>query len=165
MHPRTRTTLTGAGLAALLALTGCTGTRIEGDPVPTEQTPSGTPSIGTPSSAATPSSRTDPTGSSPSDRPSRSQIPLPTLRPPTGPPRNPTDARKAIVLAGRISRGGDGPCYGLVSEEGRQYALYGPGMGSFAVGTTVRLTVDTAVPDIDCGSGTPVRIVSIRAVG
>jgi hypothetical protein len=169
VHPRTRTTLTSAGLAALLALTGCAGTRNGGDAVPAEQTPSGIPSNTTPPAAAptgaAPTGPADPTPSSPSGRPSRSQTPLPTLGPPTGPPPNPTDARKANVLAGRITRGGDGPCYGLVTDDGRQYALHGPGKGTFAVGTTVRVTVGPADPAADCGPGTAATIVDISPVG
>ncbi|MCO1595556.1 hypothetical protein M8C17_10300 [Micromonospora sp. RHAY321] len=165
MHPRTRTTLTGAGLATLLALTGCAGARSGGDAVSAEQSPSGTPSDSAPTSAAAPTGPSDPTPSSPAGRPSRAQTPLPTLGPPTGPPRNPTDARKANVLAGRITRGGDGPCYGLVTDDGRQYALHGTGMGTFAVGTTVRVTVGPADRTVDCGPGTPATIVTISPVG
>ncbi|MEV4825462.1 hypothetical protein [Micromonospora sp. NPDC049274] len=129
-----------------------------------EQTPSGTPSPSAPASAA-PTGPTDPTPSSPSGRPARSRVPLPpTLRPPTGPPRKPTDARRANVLAGRINRGGDGPCYGLVTDDGRQYALHGTGRGTFAVGTTVRVTVGPPDPTVDCGPGTPATIVDISPV-
>ncbi|MET8083928.1 hypothetical protein [Micromonospora sp. NPDC005237] len=130
-----------------------------------EQSPSDAPSTGTPPSAAAPTGPTDPTPSSPSGRPSRSRVPLPTLRPPTGPPRTPTDARKANVLAGRINRGGDGPCYGLVTDDGRQYALHGTGKGTFAVGTTVLVTIGPADPTADCGPGTPASIVDISPVG
>ncbi|MCX5068741.1 hypothetical protein OOJ91_23140 [Micromonospora lupini] len=130
-----------------------------------EQTPSGRPSPSAPPPAAS-TGPTDPTpSSSPSDRPARSRIPLPTLRQPTGPPRRPTDARRANVLAGRITRGGDGPCYGLVTDDGRQYALHGTGKGTFAVGTTVRVTVGPPDPTADCGPGTPVTIVDISPVG
>ncbi|MEU7798608.1 hypothetical protein AB0J14_07355 [Micromonospora arborensis] len=165
MHRRTRTTLTGAGLAALLTLTGCAGTRNGGDAVSAEQTPSGTPVNGAAAPSAAPTGPSDPTPSSSASRRARARTPLPTLSPPTGPPRQPTDARKANVLAGRITRGGTGPCYGLVTDDGRQYALHGSGMGSFAVGTTVRVTVGPADPTVDCGPGTPATIVTISKVG
>ncbi|MET7667819.1 hypothetical protein [Micromonospora luteifusca] len=128
-----------------------------------EQTPSGIPADDAAPSAA-PTSPGGSTPSSPAGRPARARTPLPTLRPPTGPPRHPTDARKANVLAGRITRGGTGPCYGLVTDDGRQYALHGPGMGSFAVGTTVRVTVGPADQTVDCGPGTPATIVTISRV-
>ncbi|MGV9210805.1 hypothetical protein ACTFTM_02975 [Micromonospora sp. RB23] len=165
MRPRTRTTLTGLGLATLLALTGCAGTPNEGGTVSAEQIPSGTPATGAQASSAAPKPPTEPTPSSPAGRPSRSRVPLPTLRPPTGPPRKPTDARRANALAGRINRGGDGPCYGLVTDDGRQYALHGTGKGTFAVGTTVRVTIGPADPAVDCGPGIPATIVDIRPVG
>ncbi|WP_197701254.1 hypothetical protein [Micromonospora coriariae] len=169
MHPRTRTTLTGAGLALTLALTGCADTQ-DGDAVSAEQSPSASPSDGAqspapaPPAAAPASPPTDPTPSSPAGRPARPRTPLPTLSPPTGPPRNPTDVRKANLVAGRINRGGDGPCYGLVTDDGRQYALHGTGMGSFAVGTVVRVTIGPADPAADCGPGTPASIVKINSV-
>ncbi|MET8278767.1 hypothetical protein [Micromonospora sp. NPDC005174] len=137
-----------------------------------EQTPSDIPSTGapsgpvepTPSPSGAPTGPVEPTPSSPAGRPSRSQTPLPTLRPPTGPPRRPTDARRANALAGRITRGGDGPCYGLVTDDGRQYALHGTGKGTFAVGTTVRVTIGPADPAADCSPGVPATIVDISPV-
>ncbi|MBM0278939.1 hypothetical protein [Micromonospora tarensis] len=101
----------------------------------------------------------------PAGRPSRSRVPLPTLGPPTGPPRRPTDAHRANALAGRITRGGDGPCYGLLTDDGREYALHGAGKGTFTVGTTVRVTIGPADPAVDCGPGTPATIVDISPVG
>ncbi|MGC4853710.1 hypothetical protein ACLQ24_09970 [Micromonospora sp. DT4] len=138
-----------------------------------QQTPSDTPSTGaptgpaepTPSSSGAPTAIAGTTPSSPAGRPSRSQVPLPTLRPPTEPPRRPTDSRKTNALAGRINRGGDGPCYGLVTDDGRQYALHGTGKGTFAVGTTVRVTIGPADPPAaDCGPGIPATIVDISPV-
>ncbi|TDB74582.1 hypothetical protein, partial [Micromonospora sp. KC723] len=87
--------------------------------------------------------------------------------PPRNPaiPRKPTDSRRADVLAGRITRGGSGPCYGLTTDDGRQYALHGPDVGTFRTGTTVFVTVAAVEPGTDCGPGTPARIVTIRPVG
>ena len=28
------------------------------------------------------------------------------------------------VVAGRVTRGGSGPCYGLITDDGTEYALY-----------------------------------------
>ncbi|MEU4553993.1 hypothetical protein [Micromonospora violae] len=168
MHPRTRTILTSAGLALALALTGCATDTRNGDTVSAEQDPSATPAD-EPSPSATPPTATPPTvapgGSSPAGRPTRSRPPLPTMGPPTGPPREPTDLRKKNLLAGRINRGGDGPCYGLITDDGKQYALHGPGLGTFGVGTVVRVTVGPANPAVDCGPGTPASIVKISTVG
>ncbi|MEV1108050.1 hypothetical protein [Micromonospora sp. NPDC049751] len=128
-----------------------------------EQTASGTPATSPPPASVAPT-ESGPTPSAPAGRPSRSRVPLPTLRPPTGPPRRPTDARRANALAGRINRGGDGPCYGLVTDDGQQYALHGIDKGTFTVGTTVRVTIGPADPAADCGPGIPATIVDISPV-
>ncbi|WP_446212335.1 hypothetical protein [Micromonospora sp. IBSANI012] len=102
----------------------------------------------------------------PADRPTPlSATDLPTLGPATGLPKKPTDDRPTNVVAGRINRGGSGPCYGLVTDDGRQYALHGPGMGSFVVGTTVLVTIGPADPAHDCGPGDAASIVRISPVG
>ncbi|PZG01329.1 hypothetical protein C1I99_07740 [Micromonospora deserti] len=109
-------------------------------------------------------------GTSPSAPAGRTRPPLsattpPTIGAPSGPPSQPTDLRKAGVLAGRITRGCAGPCYGLVTDDGREYALHGPGMGTFATGSWVRVSVGPADPAVDCGPGTPASIVRISPVG
>lgn len=131
-----------------------------------DRTPTTDPSPDTRASA------TGPGGAPPAGRPAPtvgrpaplSAAPPPTLRRPAAPPRHPTDQRRPDLLAGRITRGGDGPCYGLVTDDGREYALHGTGMGTFATGTTVLVTVGPADPAATCGPGTPVGIVDIRVV-
>ncbi|MEH0931122.1 hypothetical protein [Micromonospora sp. CPCC 205558] len=165
MHPRTRATLTSAGLALTLALTGCAADTRNGDSVSAEQDPSATPAD-EPSPSATPTPPTAaPADSSPTGRPTRSRTPLPTLGPPTGPPREPSDLRKKHLVAGRINRGGDGPCYGLITDDGQQYALHGAGLGTFGVGVVVRVTLGPADPAVDCGPGIPASIVKMSTVG
>ncbi len=157
----TRTTV--AGLAAVLGLAGCAGPQEE-SAVPTQPTPPTSPADpGLASTADTPS--TGPTPAAPSGRPSRATTDLPTMGPPTAPPSQPTDLRKANIVAGRITRGGAGPCYGLVTDDGREYALHGVGKGNFATGSWVRVTIGPADPAADCGPGTPASIVTISPVG
>ncbi|MEU7981273.1 hypothetical protein AB0B63_22425 [Micromonospora sp. NPDC049081] len=105
-----------------------------------------------------------PGGAPPAGRPTPLSATPPTLRRPAAPPRHPTDQRRADRLAGRITRGGDGPCYGLVTDDGREYALHGTGLGTFATGTTVLVTVGPADPAATCGPGIPVGIVAINVV-
>ncbi|GHJ57082.1 hypothetical protein Nm8I071_63890 [Nonomuraea sp. TT08I-71] len=88
----------------------------------------------------------------------------PAARPPTGPPRHPSDQRRRDMLAGRISRGGNGPCYGLVTDDGREYALYGTGLGAWPTGTWVRVTVGPPPDDVNCGPGILVGLVAISRV-
>ncbi|MBX7269462.1 hypothetical protein KIF24_27920 [Micromonospora sp. Llam7] len=155
-----------ACLAALLALTGCADRN--GGSVTPEPSPPGAPD-GRPADTAD-------TGRGPADT-AAGQPPVgrtggtlsPTEPPligiPTAPPSRPTELRKTNVLAGRLSHGGSGPCYTLVTDDGREHALYGVGKGTFATGAWVRVTTAPAVPDVDCGSGIPASILKISLVG
>ncbi|MGC5017167.1 hypothetical protein [Micromonospora sp. DT47] len=165
MTPRTAGPPAALALALLVPLAGCAG---NGGPVSDDPTPPTPPTSATPASSPPPLPATAPSGTpvAPADRPTPlSATELPTLRRPTGPPKEPTDTRSTDVVAGRITRGGSGPCYGLVTDDGREYALHGPGMGSFAAGTTVLVTTGPADPAHDCGPGTPASIVKISRVG
>ncbi|WP_346121855.1 hypothetical protein [Micromonospora coerulea] len=115
-------------------------------PDPLTATPAGTP-------AATPVA--------PAGRPAPLSATVPpTLGRPAGPPREPTDNRPTDLIAGRITRGGTGPCYGLVDENEREYALHGPEAGELRVGSFVTLRVAPPTSSFDCGPGTPMRIVT-----
>ncbi|MBQ1072610.1 hypothetical protein KBX06_05425 [Micromonospora sp. C31] len=101
----------------------------------------------------------DPTGTpsaspvAPADRPTRpSGTALPTLRP----PKEPTDTRPTGVITARVTRGGDGPCYGMVTLDGIEYAVYGPGLGVLTEGQLLTLRVTAHTVRMDCGPGTPV---------
>ncbi|MFJ8686337.1 hypothetical protein [Micromonospora wenchangensis] len=101
----------------------------------------------------------------PAGRPAPLSVaPPPAPRRPAVPPRHPTDRRRPDRIAGRITRGGDGPCYGLVTDDGHEYALHGPGLGTVATGSTVLVTVDPAATPAACGPGTPVGVVRISVV-
>ena len=87
---------------------------------------------------------------------------LPTPARPTAPPSYPTDDTKATTtIVGTVNRGGAGPCYGLVTDDGVQYALYEAKGRALRAG--VRITVD-ATPSrlrIDCGAGIPVEVKAL----
>jgi hypothetical protein len=164
--PLTRTT--APGLAALLVLTtlaGCArpenGAPVAASPDPSTGTPGSTPTGAGPSTPAAPS----PVAPSGRSTPPLSATDLPTLRRPTAPPENPTDLRRSDLLAGRISRGGPGPCYGLVTDDGREYALHGANMGTWGTGTWVRVTIGPPTGTVDCGPGTPAELRKIEPVG
>lgn len=87
---------------------------------------------------------------------------LPTPARPTAPPSDPTDDTKATTsIVGTVNRGGTGPCYGLVTDDGVQYALY-EAKGR-ALRTGVRITVDAAPSRlrIDCGTGILVEVKAL----
>ncbi|MEH0825461.1 MULTISPECIES: hypothetical protein [Micromonospora] len=96
----------------------------------------------------------------PADRPTPlSATDLPTLRRPAGPPKKPTDDRPVGVVAGWITRGGSGPCYGLMDENGTEYAVYGPNAGELRKGDLVTLRLTARDRSVDCGPGIPMRII------
>ncbi|MBM0237580.1 hypothetical protein JNW88_11160 [Micromonospora sp. ATA32] len=98
----------------------------------------------------------------PADRPTPplSRTDPPILRRPTTLPKGPTDNRPTDLIAGRITRGGTGPCYGLVDENDREYALHGPDAGELRLGSFVTLRIAPPSFSFDCGPGIPMRIVS-----
>ncbi|GIJ75966.1 hypothetical protein SAMN05443287_106222 [Micromonospora phaseoli] len=144
MPTTVRVRVPAALLTALLVLAGC-GDR-SADTVTAEQSPTGQPPDGRTNETLSP---TEP----------------PLIGTPTAPPSQPTELRKSNVLAGRLSRGGDGPCYTLVTDDGREYALHGADHGTFATGSWVRVTTGPATADVDCGPGIPVSILKISPVG
>ncbi len=147
-------------LALLMPLAGCA--RENGDIVAEDRTP---PAADSPVSRA-PSEPADP-AASPSgapvpsaDRPTPlSRILSPKPRIPTL-PKEPTDNRPTDVIAGRITRGGTGPCYGLTTLDGIEYALHGTAAGELATGSFVTLRVAPPTSPVDCGPGIARSIVT-----
>jgi hypothetical protein len=98
--------------------------------------------------------------------PPLSSSPPPSMTPPTAPPQSPSDPRPAKdTLVGRVIRGGSGPCYGLETDEGKQYALYNASGISLEVGTTIKVQTAPLRLKIDCGPGEPLSAVKIDRVG
>jgi hypothetical protein len=165
-------------LALRVPVAGAPGTEatVTDDRTPTTDPPAGTRAPAPPADAPAPppgapttpgGSPTMPAGAAApaAGRPAPlSAAPPPAPRRPAAPPRHPTDRRRPDRLAGRITRGGDGPCYGLVTDDGHEYALHGPGLGTVTAGSTVVVTVDPAAPPAACGPGTPVGVVRISVV-
>jgi len=87
---------------------------------------------------------------------------LPTLTEPTGPPRDPTDQiKKTNIIVGTVTRGGSGPCYGLQTDDGVEYALYSSRGETLTRGTRVTVRTRSTSRRIDCGPG---RLVEIAAI-
>ncbi|MBQ1026327.1 DUF5818 domain-containing protein [Micromonospora sp. C95] len=156
-----RTRAPAACLAALLALAGCG--EPDGGAVTADQRPTatGSPTVAGDATAG------NATGQPPVGRTGEALSPTdpPLIGTPTAPPRHPTELRKTNVLAGRLSQGGSGPCYTLVTDDGREYALHGADKGTFATGTWVRVTTAPATAEVDCGPGIPVSILKMSQVG
>jgi hypothetical protein len=77
----------------------------------------------------------------------------------------PSDPQPVDVVAGRVVRGGSGPCYGVETDDGRLYAVYGTDAGELAVGTTVRVKIGPPTAGVDCGEGEPVTALGVELVG
>ncbi|MFF5172747.1 hypothetical protein ACFY3U_08950 [Micromonospora sp. NPDC000089] len=131
-------------------------------PTPPDTTASAA-SESTPTAVAPAGPPPSPAGSpvAPAGRPTPlSATPPPTLGRPAGPPKEPTDNRPTDVVAGRVTRGGTGPCYTFVDENGRQYALHGPNAGELKQGSFISLRLAPRDASVDCGPGVPMRIVT-----
>ena len=61
---------------------------------------------------------------------------------------------------GTVTRGGSGPCFGLVTDDGTEYALYHPDGITLAQGARVRVRLGPASQGTDCGPGRPMQLRS-----
>ena len=87
---------------------------------------------------------------------------LPTLSQPAAPPSDPTDDIKPTeIVVGTVNRGGKGPCYGLVTDDGVQYALYEAKGRALTAGTRVTVDASPSRLRIDCGAGTLVEVKTL----
>jgi hypothetical protein len=110
-------------------------------------------------------SDSDATSASPAASPTASPT-TSTAEPPSGSTTTPpSDPQPVGVVAGQVVRGGSGPCYGVVTDDGRLYSVHSPGAGDLAVGTTVLVKLGPSAPEVDCGEGEPVTGLRIDVVG
>ena len=100
-----------------------------------------------------------------SDSPPLSSTPPPTISPPTGPPSTPSDQQPTGWIAGRVTRGGSGPCYGLETDDGVQYAMYNADGITLETGAVVRVRVEPLRLFIYCGPGQHVHMLKVEIVG
>ena len=61
-----------------------------------------------------------------------STTPPPTLQSPMEPPSTPSDPQPHNLVAGQVVRGGAGPCYGVVTDDGKLYAVHSTSAGELA---------------------------------
>ncbi|GID95493.1 hypothetical protein Adi01nite_49050 [Amorphoplanes digitatis] len=91
---------------------------------------------------------------------------MPTGAPPSRPagiPKTPTDiVHTAGWTEGTITRGGTGPCYGMVTFDGVAYAMYSDTGIKLAKGDHIRARLAPAKLRIDCGEGIPVSVGAIQ---
>jgi hypothetical protein len=145
---RTTTALVlAASVAALLA--GCADNAV---PVPADSSPSGPAASGTPTGSPAPTAApTSPAGSP--TAPGLSSTALPTPHRPGGPPKTPSDMFTGTAVVGTVTAGGSGPCYGLVTDDGVEYALHSNAGTTLIRGTRIRIQTAPLNLKIDCGPG------------
>lgn len=75
-----------------------------------------------------------------------------------------TDAAIGWV-EGKVTRGGTGPCYGLLDLNGVEYAMYSAEGRKLAAGDRIRAQLKPATLRIHCGAGKPVQADAIQPLG
>jgi hypothetical protein len=81
------------------------------------------------------------------------------------PPDYPTDnIKKTSIVVGVVTRGGSGPCFGVQTDDGVEYALYSGLHLTLTRGQYVRLRTALSDLRVDCGSGRFRAIVAVEPV-
>lgn len=98
-----------------------------------------------------------------SDSPSSS--PLPTITKTVKPPREPTDNLPSTGwVTGMVTRGGTGPCYGLIADDGTRYALYSTDGVELTKGDRVKVKLEPSLLRIYCGPGALMTMLEAEPV-
>ena len=81
------------------------------------------------------------------------------------PPNDPTDLQKPYPwIVGTVTAGGTGPCYGLETDEGQQYALHSTAGTRLETGARIRIKTTPARVRIDCGPGKLLEMTAAEPV-
>ncbi len=147
MNQRIAALIIGIGLAAATA--GCGG---DSDQASSER--SASPS-GSPSPSASGSVTPTPGSATPTPPPTST----------TGPPNKPTDTVAPGWVVGTIMAASSGPCYGLVTDDGKEYALHSTAGFAVNKGQRFRVRVDRLAIKIYCGPGTHAAIKEHEKIG
>lgn len=144
----------GLAVAAGAIIAGCANGS-ESPATSSSSTPtSAPPSSAAPSSVPAPSSPATESTTAPAGEPPTGK-PLPTITLTDKPPKEPTDQQPNTGwVAGMVTRGGKGPCYGLIADDGQRYALYSTAGTEMTQGDRVKVQLETTPIRIYCGPGT-----------
>lgn len=106
-------------------------------------------------------------GTSSASAPSPSfPAPLPTITLTEGPPKEPTDNLPSTGwVAGMVTRGGSGPCYGLTADDGTRYALYNSEGITLKEKARVKVKLETTLIKIYCGPGDLMAMTAAEPIG
>lgn len=102
------------------------------------------------------------------DEPAAVPLPgsAPAATPQAGAPESGSSAPvPAGWIAGSVTKGGAGPCFGLKSDDGVQYAMHSTEARTLKPGDRVRVQVTPSRLRISCGDGTQVQLQALEALG
>jgi hypothetical protein len=159
---RTHTTFRiGLAVAAGAILAGCANDPASPASSPDTPIPS---AISSPTSAPPTLEATTPATGSPTVKPPTGK-PLPTITLTDKPPKEPTDQQPSTGwVAGMVTRGGKGPCYGLIADDGQRYALYSTAGIELTQGSRVKVKLETTALRIYCGTGALMAMTDAEVV-
>ncbi|MDG4774430.1 hypothetical protein [Solwaraspora sp. WMMD792] len=100
----------------------------------------------------------------PTETPGLSRTEPPTLPRPGTPPKTPSDLITGDWLVGTVTRGGTGPCYGLVTDDGTEHALYGDDGTTLTQHTRIRAKVAPLRIRIYCGPGQHWQLIRAEVI-
>jgi len=147
-------------------LAGCSSTPAEdtGISVPAPPSASISPSP-SPSPSAAPSVSPSPSAAPSAPVNSVPTGPPPGAKKPSGIPKTPTDKIESPGWTeGWITRGGAGPCYGLVDNDGKPYAIYSDAGTELKKGEYVRARLVPARLRISCGEGAQMQMQAVERI-
>jgi hypothetical protein len=117
------------------------------------ESPASSPSSAPPPSVASPAAPS-PESTTTSSPATPSERPLPTITLTDKPPKEPTDKQPSTGwVAGMVTIGGTGPCYGLIADDGNRYALYSTAGINLKQGERVKVQLEATPLRIYCGPG------------
>jgi len=94
------------------------------------------------------------------DTPSPTQ-PAATPPPKVG-PSTPSDYIEGDTIGGRVVKGGSGPCYAVVNDDNRRFALHNDAGLTLEEGSYITAKVAPLRAKIDCGEGIPYELISFK---
>jgi hypothetical protein len=152
---KSKTMVLAVALTAALGGCGAQDVPSASLPVSSVPTPSLSPSL-SPSPSPSPS-----LSPSPSASPSKPVSSIPVQPGLSGPPNGPTDQmKKTAFVVGTVTSDSSGPCYGLETDEGTQYALHASTGIKLVKGARMRIKTAPAKVRMDCGPGKLLEMVS-----
>jgi hypothetical protein len=106
-------------------------------------------------------------GTLPAEAPvsSSPSAPVPGWARSIAPPKEPTDRiKKTDIVAGLVTKGGSGPCYGVTTDDGTQYALHSTAGLQLPKGKYVRVRTAPSALRIYCGPGRLLDLVRVESI-